>query len=70
MSEKREFTVEYCVVNPFYTTVQAESKEEAEQIVRERFRSVDAFMDDILAYLESNEFASSEYDFGTTLSAE
>lgn len=63
-----DFTVEFFVRNPFYTTVEADSKEEAERIVAERFRDVDAFMDNILAYLDSNEFASSEYDFGTTLS--
>lgn len=65
-----EFTVEFFVRNPFYTTVEADSKEEAEAIVEQRFRDVDAFMDDILAYLDSNEFANSEYDFGTTLSDE
>lgn len=70
MSEKREFTVEFFVRNPFYTTVKAESREEAERLVRERFEDVNAFMDAILAYFDYNEFDGSDYNFGTTLNAE
>lgn len=62
-----EFAVEFFVRNPFYATVKADSKDEAERIVAKRFEDVDAFMDDILAYLNSNEFNDAEYDFGTTL---
>lgn len=61
------FTVEFFVRNPFYVEVEADSKEEAERIVLERFMSVDSFMDDILYYLNRNEFNDAQYDLGTTL---
>lgn len=71
MSEtKNDYTVEFFVHNPLYITVEATSREEAEDKVSKMFESPDAYSDAVLRYLEGNEFADSDYSFGTTLLAE
>lgn len=62
-----QFTVEFFVHNPFYITINADSREQAEQRASAILNHPEELARAISEYIETNEIVNSEYSFGTTL---